>query len=162
MQGVYFGIIEQTKPNDMTRDELVKAVTDELQKPYIYESEITRLIRRFKQHKEKYMYPVNYKEIVLETACKTSGVIIEDILSSNRNRYLCDVRKCICKILVESKEYGLSQLGRFMNKTHSSIYHAHKAANILMFDRKFKQLYQEIELAVKKELDEYHEKNEAA
>jgi Bacterial dnaA protein helix-turn-helix len=64
------------------------------------------------------------EELVIETCADVFGVTILDILSKKRNREIVNARHCIIFILRNKYRLSYSEIGRLMNRDHTSIMYA--------------------------------------
>jgi chromosomal replication initiator protein len=88
-----------------------------------YQKEIQRL-------KEMIINPIHKmnknKELteILQRVCDSSGIMPHDIISKNRKREIVIARQLFCYITIKYFNYTLVQVGRFLNRHHSTVIHS--------------------------------------
>jgi chromosomal replication initiation ATPase DnaA len=88
-----------------------------------YQKEIQRL-------KEMIINPIHKmnknKELteILQKVCDASGIMPHDIITSTRKREIVIARQLFCYITIKYFNYTLVQVGRFLNRHHSTVIHS--------------------------------------
>jgi len=88
-----------------------------------YQKEIQRL-------KEMIINPINKmnknKELteILQKVCDASGIMPHDIIAITRKREIVIARQLFCYITIKYFNYTLVQVGRFLNRHHSTVIHS--------------------------------------
>jgi chromosomal replication initiator protein len=88
-----------------------------------YQKEIQRL-------KEMIINPIHKmnknKELteILQKVCDASGIMPHDIIAITRKREIVIARQLFCYITIKYFNYTLIQVGRFLNRHHSTVIHS--------------------------------------
>jgi chromosomal replication initiator protein len=88
-----------------------------------YQKEIQRL-------KEMIINPIHKmnknKELteILQKVCDASGIMPHDIIAITRKREIVIARQLFCYITIKYFNYTLVQVGRFLNRHHSTVIHS--------------------------------------
>jgi len=88
-----------------------------------YQKEIQRL-------KEMIINPIHKmnknKELteILQKVCNASGIMPHDIIAITRKREIVIARQLFCYITIKYFNYTLVQVGRFLNRHHSTVIHS--------------------------------------
>ena len=88
-----------------------------------YQKEIQRL-------KEMIINPIHKmnknKELteILQKVCDASGIMPHDIIAITRKREIVIARQLFCYITIKYFNYTLLQVGRFLNRHHSTVIHS--------------------------------------
>ena len=61
---------------------------------------------------------------ILQKVCDASGIIPHDILSKTRKREVVIARQLFCYLTMTFYNYTLVQVGRFLNRDHSTVIHS--------------------------------------
>lgn len=95
------------------------------------------------------------KDFVVDYVCNIFGVSFDELESPNRSRRLVKARQALTCLILEYTEMSLSEIGRMMNRDHSTIIHLRdKMTHDLTHDENLKEKYNKL-----KSLIEGNEKN---
>lgn len=61
---------------------------------------------------------------ILQKVCDASGIMPHDILSKTRKREVVIARQLFCYLTMTYYNYTLVQVGRFLNRDHSTVIHS--------------------------------------
>ena len=61
-------------------------------------------------------------EIALKV-CMYYEITYEEFISARRHRHLVDARTDFCHLVKETTRFGCGQIGRYMNRDHTSVLH---------------------------------------
>jgi len=59
----------------------------------------------------------------IDTIAQEHGYTVEDILGKSRTKHLVHVRR-LCVLMLREKGYSTTEIGRVMDRDHSTIVHA--------------------------------------
>jgi len=88
-----------------------------------YQKEIQRLKEMiinpiYKMNKDKELTEI------LQKVCDASGIMPHDIIAITRKREIVIARQLFCYITIKYFNYTLVQVGRFLNRHHSTVIHS--------------------------------------
>ena len=66
--------------------------------------------------------------------CIYYGITFDEFVSSRRHKYLVDARTDFCHLAKETARFGCGQIGRFMNRDHTSVLHHWKKKPVCLDD----------------------------
>ena len=61
---------------------------------------------------------------ILQKVCDASGIMPHDIIAITRKREIVIARQLFCYITIKYFSYTLVQVGRFLNRHHSTVIHS--------------------------------------
>lgn len=85
------------------------------------------------------------KDFVVDYVCNIFGVSFDELESPNRSRRLVKARQTLTCLILEYTEMSLSEIGRMMNRDHSTIIHLRdKMTHDLTHDENLKEKYNKL------------------
>ena len=72
-------------------------------------------------------------EIALKV-CMYYEITYEEFISPRRHKHLVDARTDFCHLAKETTRFGCNQIGRFMNRDHTSVLHHWKKQPVCLDD----------------------------
>ena len=81
--------------------------------------------------------------LFLHTVCEVWGVLRAEVLSPQRARRIAHPRMALCALLQELSGKSLPQIGRLLNRDHTTILHAVRTVKRLVKDSEFRAKFEE-------------------
>ena len=111
---------------------------------YLTQDEIT-ILKNFctiKKYLKDLKTPIHLNSIVREgglmdmalKVCIYYGITFDEFVSPRRDKYLVDARTDFCHLAKETTRFGCNQIGRFINRDHTSVLHHWKKQPVCLDD----------------------------